>query len=103
MHSKQNNINSTSNPAGNYMFKVKNRNTRIRCEICSKLTIKTPERRQWCRFGVFTVNFEHISHLILVFLLLTLSIGKCRLRVCSGIFQLSFINSASISDKDKLF
>ena len=27
-------------PAGNYMFKVKNRNTRTRCEICSKLTIK---------------------------------------------------------------
>ena len=33
------------NPAGNCMFKVNNRNTRARCEICSKLTIKTPERR----------------------------------------------------------
>ena len=33
------------------------------CEICSKLTIKTPKRRHWRRFGVFTVNFEHISHL----------------------------------------
>ena len=32
-------------PAGNYMFKVNNRNTRTRCVICSKLTIKTPERR----------------------------------------------------------
>ena len=31
------------NLAGNYMFKVNNRNTRTRCEICSKLTIKTPE------------------------------------------------------------
>ena len=31
--------------AGNYMFKVNNRNTRTRCEICSKLIIKTPERR----------------------------------------------------------
>ena len=30
-------------PAGNYMFKVNNRNTRTRCEICSKLTIKIPE------------------------------------------------------------
>ena len=40
-----------------YMFKVNNRNTRTRCEICSKLTIKTPER-----------NSEHISHLVLVFL-----------------------------------
>ena len=60
-------------PAGNYMFKVNNRNTRTRCKICSKLTIKTPERRQWRRSGVFIVNFEHILHLVLVFLLLTLS------------------------------
>ena len=29
-----------ANPAGNYMFKVNNRNTGTRCEICSKLTIK---------------------------------------------------------------
>ena len=28
------------NEAGNYMFKVNNRNSGIRCEICSKLTIK---------------------------------------------------------------
>ena len=32
-------------PAGNSMFKVNNRNTRTRCEICLKLTIKIPERR----------------------------------------------------------
>ena len=31
--------------SGIYMFKVNNRNTRTRCEICLKLTIKTPERR----------------------------------------------------------
>ena len=46
------------------MFKVNNKNTRTRCEICSKLTIKTPERCQWRRSGVFIVNFEHISHLV---------------------------------------
>ena len=45
-------------PAGNYMFRVNNRDTRARCEICS---------------GILIVNFEHISHLLLVFLLLTLS------------------------------
>ena len=28
------------NPDGNYLFIVNNRNTRTRCEICSKLTIK---------------------------------------------------------------
>ena len=55
------------------MFKVNNKNTRARSEICSKLTIKTPERRHWRRSGVFIVNFEHISHLALVLLLLTLS------------------------------
>ena len=59
-------------PTGNYMFKVNNRNPRTRCEICSKLTIKTPERRQWRRSGVVIVNFERISPLP-VFLLLTLS------------------------------
>ena len=41
---------------GVYLLKVINRNARTRCEICSKLTIKL-----------------HISHLVLVFLLLTLS------------------------------
>ena len=39
------------------MFKV-NRNTRTRrCEVCSKLTIKTLERRHWHGSGVFMVNF----------------------------------------------
>ena len=58
-----------SNPARNYMFKVSNRNTRTRYEICSKLTIKTPYWSQWRRSGVFIVNFEHISDHILVLLL----------------------------------
>ena len=31
-------------PASKYMFKVNNRNTRRRREICSKLIIKTPEQ-----------------------------------------------------------
>ena len=60
-------------PAGNYMLKVNNRNSRIRCEICSKLTIKTPERRQRRRSGVFIVNFDHISYLVLALPLSTLS------------------------------
>ena len=55
------------------MFKVNNRNTRIKFEICPNLKIKTIKQRQWCRSGVFIVNFEHISHLVLVFLLVTLS------------------------------
>ena len=54
------------------MFQVNDKKTRTRCEICAKLTIKTPERHHWPRSGVFIVNFEHILHLFLVFLLLTL-------------------------------
>ena len=34
------------NPAGIYLFKINNGNTRTMCEICSKATIKTPERRR---------------------------------------------------------
>ena len=60
-------------PAGIYMFKVNNKNTRTRREIFSSLTIKTSKRCHWRRSGVFIVNFEHISHLVLVFLLLTLN------------------------------
>ena len=61
-------------PAGIYLLKVNNRKTRTRCEICSKLTIKTPERRHWRRSGVFIVNFEHISDFVLVFRMLTLNL-----------------------------
>ena len=39
----------------------RNRNTVKRCEIRSKLKIKSPERRHWRRSGVFIVNFEHFS------------------------------------------
>ena len=60
-------------PASIYLFKVNNKNPRKRCDICSKITAKMLERRQWCHSGVFTVNFENISHLFLVFLLLTLN------------------------------
>ena len=44
-------------PANIRLFKVNGRNTRKRCEICSKLTIKTVER---CS-GVFIVDFENIA------------------------------------------
>ena len=61
-------------PAGIYMLKVNNRNTRARCEICWKLTIKIPERRLasfwyiycyiWTYFtpcsSISIVNFEHV-------------------------------------------
>ena len=53
-------------PVGIHLLRGNNRNTRRRCEICSKLTIKTPERRHW-RWTYFTpcsavsiINFEHV-------------------------------------------
>ena len=61
-------------PANTYLLKVNNRNTRNICEICSKLTIKTSKRsHSKPRSGVFIINFEHILHLFLVFLLFTLN------------------------------
>ena len=62
-------------PFGIYLLKDDNRKTRTRCEICSKLIMKTPERRQSLerrRSSVSIINFEHISHLVLEFLLSTL-------------------------------
>ena len=55
-----------------YLFKANNENIRKMFEICSKLTIKTPERRQ-CQSGNFSVNSELIPRITLVFSLLTLN------------------------------
>ena len=46
-------------PAGNYIFKINSRSARAKCEICTRLTIKTPGRCQWHHSGIFIVNFEH--------------------------------------------
>ena len=85
-----------TSPTGIYLLKVNNRNIRTRCEICSKSAIKTPERRPngphlyslktsenlqglyrkgtlGRRSGVFIAKFEQISHIALVFPLLTLN------------------------------
>ena len=43
-----------------YLSKVKNKNTGKKCEICSKLTIKTLEERHWRVFIVHTtLNILH--------------------------------------------
>ena len=56
--------------AGIHLLKVNNRNTRTRCEIYSKLTIKTPERHHDVVLAslLLTMNISHI-----LFLLLTLN------------------------------
>ena len=50
-------VQSKTIPARIYLLTVINRNNRTRCEICSKLTIKTPERRH----GISIVNFEQVN------------------------------------------
>ena len=37
--------------------------------------VNNKELRHWRRSGIFIVNFEHISQLVLVFLLLTLTLN----------------------------
>ena len=60
LYTLSNDIYTSKNfPTNIYLFRVNNSNTRKRCEICSKLTIKSPQRRS----TVFIVNFEHVSHL----------------------------------------
>ena len=41
---------------GNYIIEVNNKNTRTRCEICSKLARKTPERCPLA-LGIVLVSF----------------------------------------------
>ena len=55
-------------PVGIYMLTIETLEQGI--EICSKLRHQNDLRH---RFGVFIVNFEHMSHLFPMFLLLTLS------------------------------
>ena len=49
--------------AGIYLLKVSNRKTGTMCEICSKLSVKTPKRRH-CGIFIF-VNLKHISYIVL--------------------------------------
>ena len=50
-----------------YLLKVNNRNTRTKsCETCSNLTVKTPERCEVVRTGLFIDSFEQISDLVMV-------------------------------------
>ena len=47
-------------PAGNYMFKVNNRNSRTRCELWTVFKVNNKDTRTtpWRRSGVFIDNFE---------------------------------------------
>ena len=94
---------TTFYPTNIYLFKVKNRNTRKKCKTRSKLTTKTPEQSQWRRSGFFVVvvTFEHILHLFLVFLLLTLKkwmlVGQWQMFNVDAFSSLFFRNSVKFN------
>ena len=46
----------SNNPGNKYIRKVSNRNTRKKCEVCLKLTIKKLEQLHWSRSYVLIVN-----------------------------------------------
>ena len=60
-------------PANIYLSEINHVNNKSICNICSKLTIKTPEWRHWRRSGIFIVISQNVSHMVLVFPLLTLN------------------------------
>ena len=59
----------TGSPTIIYLLKVSSVSTRKNGKICSKLPLKTLKQRS----TISNVDVEHISHLLLLFLMLTLS------------------------------
>ena len=59
--------------AGIYLLKVSNRRTGTMCEICSKLSVKTPKQ---CHSGVFIFdNLKHISYIDLSVFIINFKAG----------------------------
>ena len=52
----------SSNSSNIYLLELNNRNTRKRCEVCYKFTIKRRERRHGILVSL-SLTFAHISHL----------------------------------------
>ena len=67
-------------PGNVHLFKVSNTSARKRCEICSKLPIKTPERRYLWRSGIVIVSFECISYILFLYFYCWLWADKCLLQ-----------------------
>ena len=53
-------------PAYNYSKSTMETRKKM-CKTCSKLTIKSPERRNRLCSAIFTDNFEQIPHIVLAF------------------------------------
>ena len=66
-------------PSKNFLIKLNNQNFRTMSEICSVFAIKMPARRQWQLSDALIVNFEQISHAVLMFVWRGTCTGTCRL------------------------
>ena len=87
-------LKNISIPTCNYMFKVNNRNPRGRCEICSKLTIKTPEWRQW-HHGMLLVTVATYTKIKLRELTNKIKIKNSELKILKSSNFLTFSWSAN--------
>ena len=64
-------------PSENFLIKFYNQNFRTMSEICWVVAIKIPVRRKW--HLSYIVNFEQISHVVLMFVWKGTCAGTCRL------------------------
>ena len=77
-------------PGWHLPVQISKRITRIRCKICSKLTIMTPERHQWCRSSVFLLFTLKMFHILLWCLYCWPWTGKCWLSSTKCFYQISY-------------
>ena len=67
-----------------YLFKVNNKNTRIRYQICSKLTIKTPERHLWY---CFHFSYEIVTIIIIIIVVLAFYVKLYKFQVTKQLYK----------------
>ena len=89
--------NSDNYPASIYLLKVNDRHTRTRCEICSKLTIKTSERRQDTEGDEeYFILFTFILRISLYKLTLNLRKNKTKFILLKAFKRIGLLHSAYI-------
>ena len=77
-------------PAGNCMLEVGDWDAGLWCWICLGLAVTTPERRHWCRSGVFIVVFGQVWHLALLCFCCWRSASKYQLGISNFNDKISF-------------
>ena len=90
------------------IFKISNKNIRKRCEICSKLTLKTPEWHQWGACLVYNqfistyskrTSTYHIFKMLFFLFWKTKCCSKWHKTVFFGLYNYSRINNFSAQRK----